>query len=212
MPKIQKESRRNIKTQNKMKKIIFVVTMLLVMTSISAASYEKAIGIEIGGINGISYKQFIIDNCAFQCDLTVGLFQSSDSSMVIEISERDFVPFSCKIDNFNGFDFKVNPNIVWQKTVIDGLDFYAGGGVSLGLFHTSFLIVKDDQNIGKFGINAMVGAEYVFAGVPIALGIDFRPGYGLAFAKGKGVIDNINRTVLLNYFDWGLGLSVRYLF
>lgn len=194
-----------------MKKIFSVVAALLVMATVSAASYDKAVGIEVGGINGISYKQFVSDNCAIQCDLTVGLLQTCGSSMFMISGDKEIASEPSETIVFDAFDFKLNPNLVWQKTVANGLDIYAGGGVSLGMFHSGMKVMKEDPFGGKFGVNAMVGAEYIFAGTPIAIGIDFRPGYGLAFAP-VGEIAGVKATSLVNYFDWGLGLSVRYLF
>ncbi|MCQ2343245.1 MAG: hypothetical protein MJZ75_07170 [Paludibacteraceae bacterium] len=75
----------------------------------------------------------------------------------------------------------------------------------------------------KAGINAMVGVEMNFANVPLSLSAEFRPGYGEAIyadpikyvtkSSDNGEIPIIHLTKIQNmmgFFDWSLGLSLRY--
>lgn len=180
-----------------MKKIFSIVASLLIVLTASAANYEKAAGVEVGGINGISYKQFFTDNLALQCDLTVGLLETQGSW-----SKRKGA------GKVKGFDFKINPNVVYQMSIGAGFDFYAGGGIGFGLYHSDFKRMDKSQNYGKFGINAIAGVEYVLNSAPIVLGLNFRPGYGVAFTGNEMLKENYGA---INYFDWGLGFSVRYI-
>ena len=55
--------------------------------------------------------------------------------------------------------------------------------------------------MGKFGINGVLGLAYDLPLVVLAL--DFRPGYGLGFRDAN---------LLAHFFDWKVGLAVRYRF
>lgn len=64
--------------------------------------------------------------------------------------------------------------------------------------------------MGKFGLNALAGAEYKFANAPVVMGVDFRPGYGMMYKTDR--TDNGTISGSMHYFDWKLALSVRYCF
>ena len=76
----------------------------------------------------------------------------------------------------------------------------------------------------KFGLNAIAGLEVCFKGAPLNLSFDFRPGYGEAikmytypeFGYVKGGLltfeKNAKRLVGNAFFDWTMGLSLRYRF
>lgn len=59
----------------------------------------------------------------------------------------------------------------------------------------------------KFGLNAIGGAEIHFHKVPLAVSLDFRPGYGLGVPKQyEGVKSHYS------FFDWKVVAGVRYTF
>ena len=134
---------------------------------------------------------------------------------------------------YGGFTFELNPNVVYQAKIKDfdwgGISWFAGGGVSLGLmkdtkYHNSWgnwsLSYSGDHSNGvrgKFGINAIGGAEIKLNSLPLAFSLDFRPGYGMQFDQYaedvKGMDDaKYNYRSILNFFDWKLVASVRYCF
>ena len=99
----------------------------------------------------------------------------------------------------NETNFTINPNIAYHFALPHDIQLYAGGGVNFGL-------VSDLNNtapegiMGKFGINALIGAAYQYDKWIFAL--DFKPGYGHAFCEEP--------SIYLAAFDWKLGLAVRY--
>ena len=110
------------------------------------------------------------------------------------------------------YTLEFDVNFVHQDHFVAGLYGLAGGGLSLGWhFRNSYPYYLYEsytsqwpryrQGNGKAGVNLIFGLEYVFE-VPIALQVDFRPGYGLLFAPGY----------IAHYFDWGLNLGFRYAF
>ena len=122
------------------------------------------------------------------------------------------------------------------------LAFCAGGGISLGLLKAG--VAKNDvyrdengnvksfwwaisqtvdgpdgkepriDNQFKFGINALVGLELDLAAVPLVVGFDFRPGYGMGYRSQKQDFKGVTETskTITNFFDWTLAASLRYKF
>lgn len=171
--------------------ISLVCMFLCGILSLNAQSpYKHSIGAIAGTMNGISYKTFLTDNIALSADLDVKI---------------------CPIGfTINLYDLEANPNVMYERNIKKGLYWFAGGGLSLGynfLIGSGLLEEWEYNNYGKFGINAIGGLEYKF-NIPLTLQFDFRPGYGMVFyqygKKKKWGTDH--------YFDWGLGVSVRYTF
>ena len=100
------------------------------------------------------------------------------------------------------FDFILNPNFLYHKDLKYGIYAEFGGGVSAGLMQT--LHTVNPATLGKFGINAMAAVGYKMNKLPLAFGLDFRPGYALDI--------NVPYELLLHQFDWHLAASVRYCF
>ncbi len=185
-----------------MKKYIFAVLCFATLT-LSAQDYTHSVGGSIGSLYGVSYKGFVfgIEHFGLQTDLDVRLESTAAGTM-------DF-------DNYNTFEqnlytFEFNPNLLYQNLIADfdegHIDWYAGGGVSLGLAHDlysySTAVEATDMPVyGKFGLNALLGVEVALE-APVNIALDFRPGYGVAF----------NDNYHFSFFDWALALSVRYRF
>lgn len=91
------------------------------------------------------------------------------------------------------YTLRVNQNFMYEANAIKGLYWFVGGGWGVGPS-----IYFDD---GYFGLNAIGGLEYNF-NFPLAMQFDFRPGWGMGFEWGT----------TWHYFDWGLNLSIRYMF
>jgi hypothetical protein len=179
-----------------MKKTIITLAILLVSVASgikAQAPYKKGIGVNILSLEGVSFKMFFTDNLAFQADLGYKWTVTSETNSGFRIS-------------YSVHTLEVNPNILYQKNITDWdfgqLDWFAGGGLSLGYaFGTGYGGYYGRGSAGKFGINAVGGAELSFHNIPLAVQMDFRPGYGLLFNKNS-----------LSYFDWGLNISARYTF
>ena len=171
-----------------MKKILSVLAAVLVAGGMMAADYTHSVGGVVGGMYGASYKGFIfgVDGLALQADLAVRLTEAAT-----------------KDGSLGVYTFEANPNVVYQQPIkswgFGSLDWYAGGGLSLGLMNS---LSVTNNAMGKFGINALAGLEIDFSEQPLALGFDFRPGYGLGFNKDWN----------MSFFDWALAASLRYRF
>ena len=100
-------------------------------------------------------------------------------------------------------DFSYRTNMAYQNRAVSGkgidLDWYVGGGLSLGA-----MITHGTGAGGKFGLNAIGGIEINMSNAPIAVSFDFRPGYGVLFYSMSGTIG------IQHVFDWQLALGDRY--
>ena len=203
-------------------KKIFVLFAAAMMAVTASAQHE--IGGIVGGLNGVSYKYWFSNSLAIQADLAVGLTEAASGSNIeghyysSHYGVWDFtinpnvlyhwqLPANFKIYCGGGINFGM----------VSGFASSYGGYAGYGAYDfdwTDFLAPHRalasnpyvdgyaPSVFGKFGINAVVGAAYHFAAVPVVLALDFRPGYGMSFAKGGAS----------HYFDWKLAFAVRYAF
>ncbi|MFA7115785.1 MAG: hypothetical protein WC140_00925 [Bacteroidales bacterium] len=159
-----------------MKKIIIIWTVVLLSltaftSSAFSQSYKQSIGLRVGYWPSISYK--------------------------LNLSQKNFVNVSC---NF-GFKDKITPMVSgfyewqWNVSDIDGLTWYAGPGVYLGTYY------YNDNNYdgihGYMSINVMVGIEYKFPEIPLAISMDYTPGFSLTHQADA---------------SYGGGLCIKYCF
>lgn len=175
-----------------MKKIIF--SLLCVAISMGTFAQDQEVGLVVGGFNGLSYKKMMSENFAIQTDLAVGFQRTSidwlgDSELITATGDL--------------LDFVINPNFLYNKELKHGIYAFAGGGASVGLAQ-GLPASYNPITFGKFGLNAMIGAGYKLADLPLTFALDFRPGYAMLL--------NVKTETLLSIFDWHLAASVRYCF
>lgn len=177
----------------KKKVLLLMVAVAMIFGQLQAqAPYKHGIGGVVGSFNGFTYKTFFTDHLALSVDL--------GNSFIVTAGEY--------VSNIDLYTLQLNPNLMYQGHFVAGLYGLIGGGVSLGWNWGPYKYIddrwvgrRDVREIGKFGVNAIMGLEYKF-NIPLALQLDFRPGYGLLFTDDPG----------WNHFDWNLSLSVRYAF
>lgn len=180
---------------------LVVCIALLCSLAAPAATYTHSVGALVGGMNGASYKGFILgrDGLALQTDLAVGLTQAAGAMSVYG--------YSTSGHSLGLYSFEANPNVIYQQPIREfswgDIDWFVGGGASLGMSQfLSSAASGQGGTMGKFGFNALAGIELAFLEAPLALAFDFRPGYGLAFQSH----------LAYNYFDWHLTAALRYCF
>lgn len=196
--------------------MICAVALMMGTASLFAEGYKHSIGANVGSMYGASYKGFVFgnENLALVADLGYGMTASPFTQNVLFNGNSE--TYTEKDVTYSIWDFSANPNFVYQAPIAKGFSWFVGGGVSLGMAKAFAATYKGDRFsvntdlAGKTGVNAIGGAEYKFEKVPLTIGMDFRPGYGLLFDTDK----NGNQTVsyLIHYFDWKLAASVRYCF
>lgn len=177
---------------------IFLIIALLAASAVTAVAqqpYKHSIGLSVGSFEGVSYKVFLTDEVALQTDLGFRMLSTQAGS-------KGYVA------HVGFWTFEANPNALYQANITGwnwgGLNWYAGGGLSLGLARdfASYADYNYNYTWGKFGINAIGGLELGLDDAPLAFSFDFRPGYGLLF----------DSDVTMSFFDWALVVGIRYIF
>jgi hypothetical protein len=137
----------------------YLITTLIVLVSVQAAGqdFSRSVGIR-GGINsGVTYRQFLNPELAYE-----GLLSFRQRGLQFTILREHFRP------------------AMWQ--VSDGFFFGYGYGGHLGFTnsHTyTFLNRHFHYARRKFspliGIDGYLGIEYQFPGIPVQVGLDYKP-------------------------------------
>lgn len=179
-----------------MKRILLLISMAFIATSsLFAQDYNQSFGLVAGSLNGLSYKKFVKENVAIQTDLAFGL-------LATRFTEYDYYSGYSVSGEGHLWNFQLQPNLYYQNNVLNGnnlnIGAFIGGGVSLGYAQGFY----NDLPLGKWGINAIAGIEFILNKTPLTIGLDFRPGYGMLFTSNQS----------LHMFDWALAASVRYCF
>ena len=174
--------------------VLMMSILLLSMAMVSYAQpYKGGVGVVAGTMEGVQGKLFLTPKLALQADLAwkFGVY-----------------PFGYQGNFFSDYmsDFELNPNLLYQSNIKEWgwgqLDWFAGGGLSLGCAFSGNGYGYGYAVVGKFGINAIGGVELSLSKIPLAFAFDFRPGYGLLFDKD----------IAISYFDWAVTISARYCF
>ena len=205
-----------------MKKLLLLATVLSVgAVAVNAQNYKNSIGLNVGTMEGLSYKGFLNQNVALVLDLGINFIKTP--GLVVDIDKYDGVKEKSltKGWTYGIWEFEFNPNIVFQKEIKSwdkvGLSWFAGAGASIGMMKPTSASYNGwsfnlsyDKVFGKWGINAIGGMEMNFSKAPIALSLDFRPGYGMMFRTEQK--KNYTNTMLAHFFDWKIVAAVRYTF
>lgn len=177
-----------------MKRLLLLISMAFIAAgSLFAQDYKQSFGLVAGSLNGLSYKKFVKENVAIQTDLAFGLLATR--------ATINYYGYSYSGPE-HAWTFQLQPNLYYQKNIFNGnscnIAALVGGGVSLG-YASEFY---SNIDLGKWGINAIAGVEFILHNAPISIGLDFRPGYGMMFMPD----------LALHMFDWALAANVRYCF
>lgn len=151
-----------------MKRVLVLVAVITISISAFSQNYKQAIGVKIGKTVALEYKL----NASPQNFLIMGLH---------------FRPWQ----KDKGLYFSGYYNWSYNIDPVPGLSWYVGPGANIG---ASFF---PSTNLFYLSINAMLGIEYKFDTIPLALAIDFTPGAGMA--------PNL-------HFSWNIGLGIKYAF
>jgi hypothetical protein len=177
--------------------IIALFFMQIPCENIMAQSpYKASVGavIPYSTAIGPSFKTFFKDNVAFQTDILYKSILSGDIKNGLLL----------------GVVVEANINIMYQKKLKEkktsDLFWFIGGGVSGGY---SFL-----GDVGKFGVNSIIGLEYVFRNIPLVIQLDLRPGYGLFLGGYNNEVYFFfaEAKTPFSYFDWMFGFTLRHAF
>ncbi len=164
--------------QIKMKRFRFIIVVFFLfpapfINDTAAQDYLTGLGLRGGLSNGITVKHFINERDAVEGILTTRWQGFKITGML----ERHMVAFDT-----------------------DGLFFFYGAGAHIGFWsgyddHPWF---DNTDTHSVLGIDGVIGLEYVFAEIPVSLGLDWKPEFNLIGYTGFAADE--------------FALSVRYLF
>lgn len=148
-----------------MKKLLLLLVAIVATTTMVSAqkSERNAIGVRLGYGLEVSYQRVLTDEYKIEVDL-------------------GFPGFA-----FNGVGATGTFLWNWDIAAVDGLGWYVGPGVNLGIWGRSF----------SLGVVGQIGLEYSFR-APITLTLDYRP--GLNVVPGFG----------FSYTSFALGARYRF--
>jgi len=154
-----------------MKKVILALTLVMGLSmAASAQNYTSAIGLRLGYPTSVSYKHFISDQGALEGFLGFRSYARSYSWVTLGLTYQHH----------------------WDISGVDGLSWYAGGGLSAFFWNykDNFIGAEGNTSIGVLGA---LGLDYKFDSAPVNLSLDWLPiffvnGYGSGFGGGYGAL------------------------
>jgi hypothetical protein len=169
-----------------MKKIVFILFILLFVASSNAQMYEKQVGLRLGVTSGISGKIIKNDRTAIE-----GILGFRDGGIQIIGLAESYHPL-----------IKTNTTH-WM--------IYFGGGAHLGYINgynrvrrwsnTSGYYYEEQRVAGMvLGVDAVIGTDYTFNRIPITLSLEFKPYLELQDF----------RTFDVNFWDVGFGIKYSF--
>lgn len=127
----------------------------------------------------------------------VGLKLGYDFALTykMNLSEANSIDLGVNLHPWGTFGLNVYGYYNWQWAInqVPGLSWYVGPGAHIGFFSNAFYL----------SINGLIGLEYKFQNIPLALSIDWGPGVGFVMAK---------ETFRVGFAGYYGGLGVKYTF
>jgi hypothetical protein len=141
------------------KKITLIALSTILSFNTFAQDYQKSIGARLGLSNGVTYKQFISPHNAIEV-VGSALFMSGSAL------------------TGNSIYAGLSGEYLWSWNMgVEGFSWFVGPGVSVGMWTGAY----SGFNVA---INGMVGLEYKFAPIPLALSADVNPHFYLLNSVG----------------------------
>lgn len=187
---------------------------------LSMKPYTHSLGINVGSLNGISYKALVTDHFAISTDLGVKFnYIAANRANITAYTfewDMDFMYQFYMSDHsffFLGGGFVLGYNWKFKSQVIDGYvqgwNWYWGQWgytypVPVAIPYGRTYSIYHDA--GKGGVHGILGFEFVLDD-PVSISFDFRPGYSEFFGKTYD-----GRMAHVGGFDWSIDFAVRYTF
>jgi len=147
-----------------MKKIGFILLIILTVNvcKVYSQEYRQAVGLRGGLYKGITYKKFISDNTAVE-----GILHTRwQGWQLVGLLEH-------------------HNEISWMEN----LYWFYGYGAHIGFYDAKYTHWDTEGTYTVIGVDGIIGIEYDIPGVPIAIGLDWKPyinliGYSHIFSDG----------------------------
>jgi len=140
-----------------MKKLSLIFSILCICGSSIAQDFDHAVGIRLGAVSGITYKKFANDIDAKQLIIT---FQRAGIQLTIlkQYYEPVFLQISDKLFFHYGYGGHLGFSTLGNEIYLINNQQYRKKELSFGL-----------------GINGIIGIEYHFVKIPMAISLDYKP-------------------------------------
>lgn len=140
--------------------IVFGVVFFALTSEVKAQSYATGIGLRSGVSNGLTVKHFIESDLALE-----GILHSRWRGLMI-----------------TGLIEKHK-----DISEVRGLRWFYGGGAHIGSWNGNRNPPWAEPNFGGatvFGIDGIIGLDYIFTDVPINLSLDYKPAFNITHSAG----------------------------
>jgi hypothetical protein len=131
--------------------IYIVVFFLLFVSQVKSQDYKTGIGLRLGYSPGVTVKHFILERLALEA-----MFTTRPSFISI---------------NTPGATLTVLAEYHFYFKEIDNFSFFVGGGLHSGFWQEQ----GASSGYALLGIDAIVGIEYLFPELPLAVQVDLKP-------------------------------------
>lgn len=131
-----------------MKKLLFVVLLALIGSTVYAQDYKTGIGVRGTFVSGLTVKHFIKEDAALE-----------------------------GIVSFGRWGMNLTGLYEWHARAFDveGLNWYYGAGGHIGNWNDDYPWVDDQGEFMVIGIDGIVGIEYKIQDIPISFSADYKP-------------------------------------
>jgi len=133
-----------------------LVAILFLGAIVANAQYNNAVGLKAGGNSGLTFKHFFSDNNA--------------AEFILSGWGGGFALYGL---------YEIHNGIASAP----GLNWYYGPGVHVGSWN-NYKYYGRNRNGFVLGVDFVLGMEYKFNGVPIALSLDVKPEFDLIESTG----------------------------
>jgi hypothetical protein len=220
-----------IKKNQKMKKVIFSLAILVASTTINAQDFKQSAGMKnlelqftpLGGtplgISGLRFRYFSSNTTAIRGNVFLGYSRTSE---ITQDANSDADEKELKTTE-SSFEFNLRPGFESHFEGTDRLSPYLGAELDLNFKTTSKTVQDQDEdddifeietsNEGgafRFGINGVAGFDYYFA-KHLYFGAELGFGFGLTspFAKKVTVDGDSNESSIDKVTTFNIGPNVN---
>ncbi len=188
---------------------ILATSFMLTLALTLSAAPQQSVALNIGSVNGISYRIFLTEHLALQ---PVIAWRWVDTHGTTVLYPNNFTPLPDNLGwgKVRFWTTDINPNIVYQTPVHPwewgSLYWNSGGGINAGLARIYRPQTPEIWG-GKVGINSISGFELAFNKPSISIFMESYLGYGFLWSNYTDT-----STLASHFIDWGSDIGIRYTF
>lgn len=165
-----------------MKKLFQLFVFLLFISGLNGQENNYAVGLRGGYTHGVIFRQYLSDNSGY-LGIASGFNHEVKFTLIKEVYSKKDLAFFNNVTVVKGFGGHVGIN----------------EADNFSIFGQTYK-TKNKSVSPVLGIDGLIGAEYKIAGLPIILGLDYKPYFEFSTIK------------YFNIQIWDVGFYVMYTF